>query len=349
SRLLSAPGLARAGLDVVLPRTRLPEDPSVGEVLRPRFGAEVFDRLVEPLLGGVHAGRADHLSARSTVPDLEALARSHRSLYLALRRRRRRTPTATPGPTLVSLDGGLGRLVDALLARLGAVDLRFGSAVTGLVRDPSGWRVVLGDGTELTADAVVLATPAYATAELLAPHSASGAAALREIGYVDVATVTLAYPAPSVGRRLDATGFLVPPRDGRLVVGCTWLSAKWPHLAGGPEVLVRCLVGRAGDDRWAAYDDAALTEAVHGELVEVLRLAGRPTAVHVQRWPKALPQYAVGHQDRLDRVAAALAGLPGLHVTGAAYRGAGVASCIAQAEQVARLVAATDVPAGVGR
>jgi len=310
---------------------------------------EVFDRLVEPLLGGVHAGRADHLSARSTVPDLEALARSHRSLYLALRRRRRGKPVAPPGPTLVSLDGGLGRLVDALLARLGAVDLRFGTAVTGLVRDPAGWRVVLGDGSDLAADAVVLATPAYATAELLAPHSASGAAALREIGYVDVATVTLAYPAPSVGRRLDATGFLVPPRDGRLVVGCTWLSAKWPHLAGGPEVLVRCLVGRAGDDRWAAYDDAALADAVHGELAEVLRLAGPPTAVHVQRWPKALPQYAVGHQGRLDRVAAALAGLPGLHVTGAAYRGAGVASCIAQAEQVARLVAATGVPAGVGR
>lgn len=338
SGLLSPRGVLRAGLDLVLPRRGLGEDPTVDDLVRPRFGAEVAERLVDPLVGGVHAGRTHELSAASAVPDIEGLARNNRSLYLAVRRRARRTPLSS-GPSLVSLDGGLGRLVDALVARLDATQVLTGTPVTSLERMGSGFRVTVG-GTTVDADAVVLATPAFVTADLLETLAPDAAVALREVPYVDVATVTLTYPREAIQRPLDATGFLVPPVEGRLLVGCTWLSAKWPHLAGGPAHVLRAMVGRAGDRRWIDLDDDQLVARVHDELVEAMGLSAAPLHAHVQRWPRALPQYAVGHRTRLAQVDRALAEVPGLFVTGAAYRGAGIAGCVDQAEKTAASVLA---------
>ena len=159
--------------------------------------------------------------------------------------------------------------------------------------------------------------------------------------YVEVATIVLIYPAAAVGRRLDATGFLVPPAEGRLLVGCSWLSAKWPRLSSESVVVLRAMVGRAGDERAASLDDATLIRRVHAELAEAMGLSAEPLHTHLQRWPRALPQYTVGHQERLNRLDVALAKVPGLHVTGAAYRGAGVAGCIAQAKETAALTLAS--------
>lgn len=354
SRLLSPAGTVRAGLDLVLPRTRLSEDPSVGELLRPRFGEQAFDRLVEPLLGGVHAGRADLLSARSTVPEIEALARGNRSLYLALRRRRMAREqqagstggSGQPRSGLITLDAGLSGLVEKLTARLveAGVLIRTGLRAGPVQRADGSYRLATSaagaPAEPVTADAVVLATPSYVSAEVLAGLSAGAAGLLSEIDYVDVASVLLAYPRAAVGRRLDATGVLVPPGEGRLVVGCSWLTAKWAHLSDGPLVLVRAQVGRAGDRRWLDYDDEALVAAVHAEVSSVLQVSDDPALSHVQRWPQALPQYAVGHERRLARLDAALAELPGVYLTGAAYRGVGLAGCVAQAERVAGTVLA---------
>jgi oxygen-dependent protoporphyrinogen oxidase len=169
SRLLTPVGLARAALDLVLPRRRqVTRDPSIADLVVPRLGSQVFERLVEPLLGGVHAGRAGELSALSTAPDIDALARKNRSLYFGLRRLRRAAPPASGGPALVTLDGGLVLLVDALAARLADADLRLGTAAIGIVRVGSGYRVDLAGGQGIPADVVVLATPAFASARLLA-------------------------------------------------------------------------------------------------------------------------------------------------------------------------------------
>jgi oxygen-dependent protoporphyrinogen oxidase len=337
SGLLSPAALARAGLDLVLPRRPLPADPSVGELVRPRLGGQVFDRLVDPLLGGVHAGPADLLSAQSCVPDVATLARSSRSLVLGLRRRASGSPPA--GSPLVTLAGGISQLVDALAGRLGDTDVRLGTPVTGLTA-AGGYLLRLGSGAALAADAVVLAAPAFATAELLAGLCPPAAAALREIPYADVASLALVYPKDALTRRLDGTGFLVPPAEGLLLVGCSWLPAKWPHLADDRYVLIRAMVGRYGDDRFAALGDTQLTAAVHAELARTMGVATAPVQAEVWRWPRAMPQYTVGHQARLERVAAALATLPGLAVTGAGYRGVGVASCVADAQRAARDVAA---------
>jgi oxygen-dependent protoporphyrinogen oxidase len=350
SGLLSPAGMARAGLDLVLPRRPVGADPSVGELIRPRLGSEVFDRLVDPLLGGVHAGPADLLSARSAVPEVDALVRGSRSVSLAARRRAKAAPPAA-GPALVSLDGGLSRLVDALAGALGDADLRLGTTVEGLHAEGERFRLRLAEGAPLEADLVVLATPAYVTAQLLGEVAPDAAAAAAEVPYADVASLTLAYPRAALTRDLDGTGFLVPPVEGLLLVGCSWLPAKWPQLADPETVLIRGMVGRYGDRRFAGMDDDELIATVHRELVLTMGLAAPPTEGHVQRWPRAMPQYTVGHQARLDRIDRALAEHPGLRVTGAGYRGVGLASCVSQAERtvhdlVPRLTGAAPLSGG---
>ncbi len=340
SRVLSPWGALRAGADFVLPRRALPPDPTISQLLRPRFGREVFDQLVEPMLGGVHAGRADALSARSAVPEVYVAARANRSTYLALRRRE--TPTSA-GLGMVTVRGGLERLVGALRAGMPGVELRTGAEVVRIERSRPGYTLdtrAAGGAERLHADAVVLATPAYTSARLLRPLSAGAAGALEAIPYVGVATVLLAYRRSAVGRALDGTGFLVPPREGRLVVGCTWSSVKWQHLVDQDVAVFRCAVGRHGDTRWESLDDETLVERVHEEMVESMGMSAPPEEVVVQRWPAAMPQYTVGHEHRLVALAQALHELPGMHVTGAAFRGVGIAGCVVQAADVAEAVRA---------
>jgi len=346
SQLLSPMGLARAALDLVLPRSRsLSDDPSIADLVAPRLGAQVFDRLVEPLLGGVHAGRAAELSARSTVPEIAALARKNRSLYLGLRRLRHHAAPSSGGPVLITLAGGLVRLIEALAAQLGKSDVRLNTNVSLVARGGVGYRVDLADGQSIAADAVVLATPAFVSSRLLTDVAPDVATVLDEIPYVDVATIWLAYPPSAMGRPLDGTGFLIPPEEGKLLVGCTWSSAKWPHLHDDNLVLIRCMVGRRGDTRWLSMDDQALVSGVHDELVEAMGLTAGPIHQSIQRWPNGMPQYVVGHQNRLDAMKASLSRLPGLYLTGAAFRGVGLASCVADAERTAKEV--TTLLAGV--
>ena len=337
SRLLSPWGVARAGLDLVRPRTALGDDPSVADVVRPRLGDEVFDRLVQPLLGGVHAGSAERLSARSTVPEVLAIAKGGRSLVLSLRARRRAmpAPTAPPAPPLVSLSGGMTRLVEALVDSLEPGSVITSAPATALLRTGTGWRVET-PVTAVEAARVVLAAPAYITAGLVADESAALAEELRGVEYVSVANVTLAIPRSEAGD-LVGTGFLVPPVEHDLLVGCTWLTSKWPHLAGGDTVLVRCMVGRDGDQRWTSMTDQELVAAVRASLARMMGLTAEPVEVLVQRWPDAMPQYVVGHADRLERIDPLVP--DGLHLTGAAYRGSGLAACVASAKRTAEAVA----------
>jgi oxygen-dependent protoporphyrinogen oxidase len=339
SRLLSPAGVLRAGADLVRPRTALPDDPSVADVVRPRLGPEVYDRLVQPLLGGVHAGAADRLSAASTVPDVLAIARGGRSLVLSMRRRRRALPktTAPAAPPLVSLRGGMTRLVDGIVTAIDSSRVRTSSPVTEMCRDHDTWVLETPRG-RVIASHVVFASPAYVTADLVEKVAPELACQLRSIEYVGVANVTLALPRSEVGE-LVGTGFLVPPVEHDIVVGCTWLTSKWPHLAEQDVVLVRCMVGRDGDQRWLGMDDDELVAAVRASLAQMMALTATPTEVLVQRWPAAMPQYVVGHGARLTTIDALVDDLPGLSLTGAAYRGAGLAGCVSSAWRAADAVA----------
>jgi oxygen-dependent protoporphyrinogen oxidase len=340
SRLLSPVGVARAGMDIVLPTSYRSQDPSVADLVRPRFGSEVYQRLVEPLLGGVHAGDPATLSAKSTVPEIKAMADGHRSLYLTMRSRRANSPKPAGAP-LVSINGGMAVLVEALAEEIGSQAVRPGTEITRVERTADGWRVTTADD-RMTAQELVLAVPAYAAAEMLEPLAPGLSAELHAIPYVDVANATMAFRAPDLPELPPGTGFLVPPVENRFIVGCTWLTNKWPHLVNDDVVLIKSMVGRAGDRRWLTLSDDQIIDGVRADLSSMLGIHAPPIETYIQRWPKAMPQYVVGHAERLESIDRQVADIGHLHLTGAAYRGSGLAGCATQAAALADLIAQGD-------
>lgn len=343
SRVLSPAGYLRVLADAGRPSALGPSalDPSalpdtdVASAVGARVGDEVVERLVEPLLGGVYAGRPDRLSVAATIPPVAAARARGGSLVRALRAARAEAPEPT-GPVFRTVAGGLGRLVDALEAAVGRV--RYGVAAERIDRDAGGWVVTTSAG-EHPADQVVVTTPAPVAARLMAPTSADVTARLGAWSYASVAVITLALPA-SVGQQLPAgSGMLVPRGEGRLMKAATWSSAKWPHLAGHGRFLVRCSVGRSDDARALALDDDALADRVEAELAAAVGAPTRAVARRVTRWHDALPQYEVGHLEAVTALRALLAEqAPGVHLAGAAYDGVGLAPCVEQARTVADAV-----------
>lgn len=320
------------------------EDVSVGELVRPRLGDPLVDRLVDPLLGGVYAGRADTLSLAVTLPGLAAACRQAHTLTEAVRQALGAASSAAgrgpaTGPVFGSIRGGLGRLVAAVAAASGAT-VRLGLPVRELVRVQGRWRLTVGSACHPQSDdvdAVVLATPARPAARLLAEVAPAAAAPIGELDYASVALVGFALPPGTV--LPEQSGFLVPATEGLTVKAATFLTRKWPHLADseGP-VLVRASVGRYQEPEPLQLSDQALVAHVHAELAELLGGLPAPLAHYVQRWGGALPQYRPGHR---DRVAAARAALPGtVAVAGAGYDGVGIPACVTSGQAAAEQVVA---------
>jgi oxygen-dependent protoporphyrinogen oxidase len=328
--VLSPAGIARAGLDLVLPRDRWPADVSVGEIVGRRFGREVVERLVDPLLGGIHAGRVDDLSAESTAPQLAKVARASRSLLLGLRA----AAAAPAGPVFLAPAGGMEVLVDRLVARLRAHGVSFRADRVETLRGEKGGRVVAEPVGAF--DRAVVAVPAAVAAGLLKAACPDAAEGLAAIVSASVVLVTLAYPAADVDVPAQVSGFLVPAPEGRLMTACSFGSRKWPHWSDPGTEVLRVSAGRAGDDRAVHLDDGEVAERLHGELVAALGVRAPPTAWRVSRWPGSFPQYQVGHGDRVGAVEAALAAsLPGVALAGASYRGSGIPACIGSGRRAA--------------
>jgi protoporphyrinogen/coproporphyrinogen III oxidase len=338
SGILSLAGVARAGLDLLLPRSHWPSDPSITQVIGSRFGREVVERLVEPLLGGIHAGRADRLSLASVAPYLAIAAKQHRSLMRGLQSTR---PAKEGGssPVLLTVAGGLERLVERLHKALAGVDIRTGTHVLSITPLPDGrYRLLCDSGSAVVADGVVLAVPSWAAADIVRETAPELATRLASIAYASVVTVTLGYPTSAFPKPLNGSGFLVPRIDGRLLTACTWCTNKWPHLRSSTAIILRCSAGRWGDDRALQLDDDALIEQLQGELVQSMGIRGHPNEWLITRWKRAIPQYEVGHQARVAEIEAALAGWPGIILAGAPYHGVGIASCIQDSELAASLL-----------
>jgi oxygen-dependent protoporphyrinogen oxidase len=338
SGLLTNRGLNRVPLDLVLRGRPLTDDLSVGDLVARRFGREVVDRLVDPLLGGVYAGRAYRLSLRATLPQLVPHAERHRSLLLAARAARAATPPLD-GPLFAGLPGGLGRLPAAVAEAAGA-DVRLDTTVRALTRTPTGWRLTTGSAADpqaLDADAVVLAVPAAPAARLLAQVAPAAAEDLAGVEYASVAIITLVLEARL--ERAPGSGYLVPAVEARATKAVTFTSRKWAHLAG-PREVVRASVGRHGDTRDLQRPDEELVAVVRDELAAVVGPLPPVAASRVSRWGAGLPQYAVGHLGLVARVRAAVGALPGLAVAGAAYDGVGVPACARSGREAARAAVA---------
>jgi oxygen-dependent protoporphyrinogen oxidase len=334
--------VARAALDELLPASRLNGDTSVAGFVGARMGQAVVDRLVEPLLGGVYAGRADELSLRATLPQAAAVAGSW-SLMRALRRRPGASAgTASDAPVFAGLPGGVGRLAEALTGWLLArgVDVELDSAVRGLERTAGGWRLTVGSAAaprSLEADAVVLALPATPASRLVRGVLPAAAADLGSIEYSSMAIVTLAYPPSAFESPLrdrGLSGFLVPAIERRLIKAATFSSVKWGWYPDGV-VIVRCSIGRHRDVEDLQRSDDELTAGARGDLAAMVGVRGVPIDSAVTRWGGALPQYAVGHLDRVARIKAAVAEVGGLAVCGAAYDGLGIPACVASGQAAA--------------
>ncbi len=337
SGVLTPAGLARAALEPLLPRRRVVGDRSVADLVGERFGHEVVATLVEPLLGGVYAGRTDRLSAQAALPPVWAASGRSRSLLAGVRAHRSTTAAAT-GPVFRTVRGGTSRLTAALAERLGD-RVRLRTPVIGVDRDGDGWQVVLADGGTVRADAVVLAVPAAAAARALVRAAPDAARELATIRTASVATVALAYAREDAAELPPGSGVLVPPGEGRTLKAITFASRKWPHHADRDVWLLRASVGRVTDgepDPGLALDDDTLAERVDAEVRWATGLPRPAVARRVQRWPDALPQYDVGHLARVDRIRHAVrqAG-PGLFVAGASLDGVGVASRAKEAERLA--------------
>jgi oxygen-dependent protoporphyrinogen oxidase len=351
SGVLSPWGLMRAAADLVLPRTRFADDPTVGAFVGARVGREVVDLLVDPLLGGVYAGRADALSLRTTVPQLAPILAEDRSLLLGAHRVRPRTgpaSTGAPTPVFASLRGGMGSFV-ARLAERGGADVRTGVPVRAVERTADGWRVVCGRGPDghtaepLVADAVILAVPAGAARTLLSPLAPHAAAPLAGVPYASVGLVTLIYrdiTAPT------GSGFLVPARAGTSVKAATYMSTKWPHVGTERLTVVRASIGRAGAEHELRRGDTELAGVAAAEIAQIGGITARPIATRVSRWDGGLPQYLPGH---LSRIAAVRRSLPaGLALAGAGYDGIGIPACLRSGEAAAAAVLRAVRPAAQG-
>ena len=351
SGVLSDEGVARAREDLELPPTTRDGDASVAGYIGARLGAEVVDRLVDPLLGGVYAGRSAELSFDATLPALAAASRRHASLAEAARSllppQAGSPGTRAGGPVFTTLTGGLGMLPD-YLAKLSGAEVRTGAVARELAPAGRGWRLTVGSAAaprQVEADAVILAVPARPAGRLLAgvPGASAAVTAFGQISYASMAIVTLAYPrsafpAPGLAG-LGWSGYLVPAVDRRAVKAVTFSTVKWPHLAGAsanPDLeIVRCSVGRIGEEALLQHADDELAALAAAELTAATGVRGEPVASRVTRWGGALPQYTVGHLDRVAAIRSAVAAQPGLAVCGAAYDGVGVPACVATARAAA--------------
>jgi oxygen-dependent protoporphyrinogen oxidase len=339
SSLFSLSGKLRMALDLVLPRGG-GDDESLGAFVRRRLGAEALERVAQPLVAGIYTADPDDLSLTATMPRFLELERAQRSVILGLRRGLRRAPL--PGTSgarwslFVTFAGGMEELVSTLAARLPGGSVALKQRVSGLERVGARWRVATAEGASVDADRVILATEAHATARLTRYLDPALATLLEEIPYASAATVSLGYRRADVPHPLDGFGFVVPRTEGKALLAGTFSSVKYPGRAPEGHVLIRGFLGGMLQGAMLAEDDDALVTRAREELRAALGVAAAPVLTRLHRWPVSMPQYRVGHLTRVETIERVVAGLPGLALAGAAYRGVGIADCVRSGEAAAQ-------------
>jgi oxygen-dependent protoporphyrinogen oxidase len=361
TRLFSLPTKIRMGLELLHPPRPSSQDESVADLVERHFGRETVDRLADPLLSGIFGGDSAQLSARTVLPRLVEMEEEYgsltRGMLAAHRKMRARIKTAAKKngavhghaqansrPALRSIftamRGGMNQLVDALAARLDPASVRLSTPVTGLEKTADGWRINVCGKTEFYG-AVILATPAWAASELLGPIDPQLAGELCGIPYSSSITVNLIYDEDQLGRLPDGFGFLVPVVEGRSMLACTFVHRKFLGRTPHGKVVLRAFLGGMKNEALMAAQDEVLLATVRRELSEILGekilpQSAQPEHTQVSRWPRAMAQYAVGHQDRVQRIHARVAALPGLRLAGNAYDGIGIPDCIRLGRKAAK-------------
>lgn len=338
SGILSLKGKARMALDLVLPRgANGLSDESLAQFVRRRLGQEALERVAQPMVGGIYTADPEGLSLRATMPRFLEMEREHRSLILAMWRARRRQDASGAGRSsgarynlFLSFDEGMETLVDAVARKLPPASVRLNAGAESLIfdRERSKWKVKIAAGDTVEADAVCLALPSYAAAELLREADAHLAEELEGIPYASSATINLAYRREDVPHPLDGFGFVVPFLERRSIIACSFSSVKFKNRAPEGHVLLRAFLGGALQPEIYALDEEEMLAAARSDLRDLLGVEREPVLSLVQKWPRSMAQYNLGHMERVERINLRLKEHAGLTLAGNAYNGAGVPDCI---------------------
>jgi oxygen-dependent protoporphyrinogen oxidase len=346
SSLFGVTGKLRMGLDLVIPRKGSNKEESLAGFVRRRLGKEALERIAEPLVAGIHAGDPETMSLKSTFPRFIDLERRYRSLIWGMRQRKKQFAHIRPRYTMfITLREGMEGMITALEKALPPDICSLGQEIAGVERiaDTSSKRPryhlsIGGRKRPLEADAVVMATPAFSTAGILQGMDNAIARQLNTIPYCSTATINLAYERSHIDHPLDGYGFVVPHMEGRKIMAATFSSIKFPGRAPHGKALLRCFVGGTKNEEMVSWGDGELLAAVRADIEAILGIQGEPVLARIYRWEKAMPQYTLGHEERLARIEGGLSKYPGLFLTGSAYQGIGISDCIHQADLTAEAV-----------
>jgi oxygen-dependent protoporphyrinogen oxidase len=336
TRLFSWPGKIRMGAEMFVPRRTDTADESIGSFMRRRFGNEAATYLAEPLLAGIHAGDVDRLSIRALFPRFPETEARAGSLLLAFRSQPRHAPSKDGA--FKSLPGGLSELVRALEAALPDASIHRQTSAISVERTADGYRVRTAAGDTFDTRALVLATPAYASASLLRDVSPEAARTCGDIPYASAVTVSLAFRRDAIEHPLNGSGFVVPRVEKTGIMAGSWLSSKWPNRAPEGKVLLRAFLGGARDPEAITKSDAEIVSTAMNAMRPLIGIVGEPLFTRIYRWERANAQHEVGHLDRVAAIERAIGAHPGLFITGSGFRGVGIPDCVADGRSVARQV-----------
>jgi len=335
--LFSVQGKMRAACDFILPRSNKNEDQSLGHFFRRRLGDEVVENLIEPLLSGIYAGDIDQLSLMSTFPQFYKVEREHRSLILGMKKTTPQAPknqlSSKNQGIFLTLKNGLQSLIDAIEEKLANCTIMKGVQVTSLERQfDSTYELTLNNGEVLHADSVVMALPHLAIAEIL--QEKEYISSLKNMPATTVATVAMAFDEKDAENTINGTGFVVSRNSDYTITACTWTHKKWPHTTPKGKVLLRSYVGRAGEETVVDLSDAEIEKIVLEDLKKTMNIEAKPQFTIITRWEKAMPQYTVGHKQRVEQMKENLIeDMPGVFMTGSSFEGIGIPDCIDQGKK----------------
>ncbi|WP_449539359.1 protoporphyrinogen oxidase [Ferdinandcohnia sp. Marseille-Q9671] len=340
--LFSPLGKMRAAMDFVLPRTQGGSDQSLGQFFRRRLGDEVVENLIEPLLSGIYAGDIDQLSLLSTFPQFYQVEQKYRSLIVGMKQTTPPKPktsgkeTSAPKGQFLTVTTGLQSFIDAIEAKLDQGTVFKGIKVDSVEKQEK-YVIKLSNGEEVMADSVVVATPHHVTQSMFNQYSFFDS--FKDMPSTSVATVAMAFPEDAIKKDIEGTGFVVSRNNDYIITAVTWTHKKWPHTTPDGKVLLRCYVGKAGDEAIVDQSDEEIVKVVLDDLNKTMNITDQPEFSIVTRWKDAMPQYTVGHKERVQFVNQNIAEhLPGVFLAGSSYEGLGLPDCIDQGEAAVQKV-----------
>ena len=348
SSLLSWPGKIRMGLEMFIPKRKSTHDESFAHFVKRRLGNEALVKIAEPFIAGVHGGDPEKMSIKASFPKFVQMEEEHGSLIKGMIKRmasfRKMMESKKDGDSapkvrttmFMSLKGGMTVLVETLVSKLDGVHLRTETTATDIKQTDNGYKVLIEGESPMEADTVIVCAPAYSASTLLTNLSRPLHEKLLTIPYTSTSTVSMVFKRSQIKNSLDGFGFVVPKAEGKRIIGSTWSSIKWADRAPDDELLLRCFVGGALHEKLLEKSDDEIMDIVLEDLRSIMEIEGEPVMKKMFRYKKAMPQYTIGHEERIEGIEFELKSFENLYLTGSAYHGIGISDTVREAESTAK-------------